>query len=115
MTPSHALALRDDTLPAVARPSLQVFRRAADLVSGAIGMEPDRVHAPKSHPERRARALAAYLTVVAGNRTANSTATAIGVTAPAVRKMLRAIEDRRDDPAIDARLNELEEALACQS
>jgi hypothetical protein len=55
-----------------------------------------------------ARHEAIYLAVTVFGRSHKSIARAAGISPPAVRKALTAIEDRRDEPRFDRELDELE-------
>lgn len=63
----------------------------------------------------RVRKLAAYLVVTGTDVTMESVALALGVTKQASSKWMPQVEDMRDDPAIDAMLNELADALQVSS
>jgi transcriptional regulator with XRE-family HTH domain len=59
----------------------------------------------------RVRQLAVYLVITEGNVRGAELARAIGTTKQAVSKALRAVEDRRDDPALDRLLEIVAELL----
>lgn len=56
----------------------------------------------------RARQEALYLATTVFGRSVRGVARAAGLSAPAVLKAVRAVEDRRDEGTIDRRLDELE-------
>lgn len=58
-------------------------------------------------PERR-QSVALYLLVVVANVPGATAARAAGCTKQNVSKLLRRVQDRRDDPAFDAALSRLE-------
>jgi hypothetical protein len=61
--------------------------------------------------ETRQRDMAAYLTVTACNVPGAVVADALGVSRQYLSRVLREIEDMRDDPAIDAALTRIERRL----
>lgn len=93
-------------------PPQRDFDRAAELVGAHMGVPVDRIKAPRGWVERRARGLALYLTVVGVGHGQRAVARVVGVHHEAVRKALRAVEERRDLKAFDAELSQLEEQMA---
>ncbi|WP_414462933.1 hypothetical protein [Hyphomicrobium sp. DY-1] len=93
------------------------FQAALGVATHEAGIAPEDVKKPRrGNQNRREAATAAlqeaiYLTVVHYERPQRSVSRAIGLTQPAIHKGIRAIESRRDDPAYDRKLDELQLTL----
>lgn len=98
---------------AVLPPEQKAYRRAVEVVAQHTGTSPDRLAAPRGWGDRRARRLALYLTVVGVGHGLRAVARATGIAPVTVHDALRAIEDQRDDPAVDQQLTALEEMMLC--
>lgn len=104
--------------------SALAFEASVHVVASRRGIDPQDVRAGRRSEQQartedgrflppgddavRARQEALYLAHAVFNRPVRSVARAAGLSAPAVLKAVRAVEDRRDDHTIDRRLDELE-------
>lgn len=97
----------------------EAYRASVNLVSSAYDVPPEIIlrhegQRNSAHPTEvtLARRAALYLAVVGRNLSLRAVARASGLSPEGVRKALAAIEDRRDDPVIDAQIGQLEEEIA---
>ncbi len=89
----------------------RAFRRAAALVARSHGLPMDEVLAPRGRAARGQRLVAAYLAVVGLGQPIKRVAAAAGLNPRGISRALARIEDQRDIPAVDARLDHLEARL----
>jgi hypothetical protein len=91
----------------------QAFRAAVRAAATAFGVAPAAIAQPRGHVARRARRLAAYLTMTAADVPLSCAARLAGCGRGTLYQAVAQIEDRRDDPVFDAFVTSLEERIAC--
>ena len=96
----HVVAARRGLTPDAVRQAVGAGEVVRDATSGRLSRKPG--------DDMRAKQEALYLTVTHFGRPVRSVARAAGLSAPAVLKAVRAVEDRRDEGGMDRILDELE-------
>ena len=96
-------------------PQTSSLTAAAVAVASHLDVPPQRILQPVSHAERRRRHIALYLAHVVRGVAIKKLAREAGLSPRQTRRVIGEIEDRRDDPAVDATVSRLEEAVACAS
>lgn len=83
------------------------FTRAAGVVARAHGWPPALVLDPRGRSARQARLLAVYLSHVGLGQPIKAVARAARLSPKGVRYAVQTVEDRRDDPRLDRRLDRM--------
>ena len=91
---------------------VELYVAAARIVAREYRLPVDAVLMPVGWEARRARHVALYLAHVGARVSMKALTRITGIERHTLRDSVRSLEDRRDDPAFDARLTRLEEALA---
>lgn len=89
----------------------KAVRAAARVVARSSGVSVSAVLAPRGRRAKRLRQEAIYLAVTAAGVNCSAVARAAGLYRYAVQNALARIEDRRDDPRTDARIERLERRM----